>query len=225
MWIDPNDEHHHRLYALGAFDNTPRAQMFTDSYGLTRLVLRYAFSSIKIALSSFEEDHTQTHLRRAIAASIKEVFQQDELPKTIARKERRPAQAWICSKIFLDHSLLDILIKVTENCFGRHFSITVTSLEGLFNKAETLPVSLFYYLLSANSWPYGLVPHTIFQTHLCHHQRLQWWPQWFRSAASAATHAQESPYRATNCTLPCWYGRMAYQSQWVSSMLAIIWCV
>ena len=81
MWIDSNDKHHHQLYALGAFDNTSHAQMFTDSYGLTWLVLCYTFSSIEIALSSFGEDHTQTHLYKSIVASNKEVFQQDELLK------------------------------------------------------------------------------------------------------------------------------------------------
>ena len=88
MWIDPNDEHHYQLYALGAFDNTPHAQMFTDSYGLTQLVLCYAFSSIEIALSSFGEDHTQTHLHKFIVASNKEVFQQNKLLKIIARKKK-----------------------------------------------------------------------------------------------------------------------------------------
>lgn len=124
--------------------------MTTDSYGLTRLVLRYALGSIETALISFGENDTQTHLRRSVAASIKTVYQQDELPEHAVRKEKRHSNAWICSKIFLDHNLLDILIKVTESCFGSHFAISITSLESLFNKTETLPVSPFCYVLLAD---------------------------------------------------------------------------
>jgi hypothetical protein len=136
---------------MGAYDNIPKAQITTDAYGMTRLVLRYAFATIKSALPSFGEEENQAHLRRSIAGSIKTVYQQDELPETsITRKDKRCSNAWISSKIFLDHSLLEILIKVTESCFGSHFVITLGSLERLFNKTETLPVSSFCCLLSVD---------------------------------------------------------------------------
>lgn len=150
MWIDPADPNYNQLYALGAYDNIPRAQMFADTFGLTRLVLRYGFSLIETALTSFGEKDTQVHLRRSLAASIKAVYQQDELPENAMRKEKRFSNAWITSKIFLDHSLLDSLIKVTECRFGSHFAVSLGSLERLFNKTETLPVSSFYCLLLAD---------------------------------------------------------------------------
>ena len=105
----------------------PRAQIFIDSYGLTWLVLCYAFSFIEIALSSFRKVYTQTHLCKSIVASIKEFFQQNELPKIIAKREVSYSSLDL-PKIFLNYSLLDILIKVTETCFNFYFAITVISL-------------------------------------------------------------------------------------------------
>ena len=65
-------------------------------------------------LTSFGEKDTHNHLCRSIIASIKTVYQQDELLENAGRKEKCNADNWISSKIFLDYGLLERLIKVTK---------------------------------------------------------------------------------------------------------------
>jgi hypothetical protein len=143
LWIDPEDPDYHRLFAVGAHDNIAKAQLAADPHSLTRAVLRYAISSIRAALSSFADRGTQNYLGNSIAASINEVYQKENARPKAERPQKRHPTAWISSKIFLDHSLLEILIKVSEARFGSHFTITQGSLEQLFNKTEFLPVSPF----------------------------------------------------------------------------------
>jgi hypothetical protein len=141
--------------------------MLTDPYGLTRLVLRYASSSIDTALATFGDSTTQNNLRTSLAASIRIVYQEEERCQNVKdfkdlRKVKRDASSWISSKLLLDHSLLDIIIKVTECRLGNHFAASQNSLERIFNKAETLPVRPFDCLLSADCLTWDLVPHFVF---------------------------------------------------------------
>lgn len=159
MWIDPADEHNHRLFACGAFDNIPEAKKFADGYDLTRLVLHYASALIRDTQSSFQDKGTQDNMRSTLTASINSIYQKEQMIEKkgdakkgdakkgngkkgdASRKEKRPPKRWIGSKIFLDHNLIEMFLKVIDCHYGCHFAITISSLEGIFNKAELLPVS------------------------------------------------------------------------------------
>lgn len=142
MWIDPEDHHHHLLFACGAFDNIPDAKMELTAHGYTRMVLRYAYDAIETALESFEDEDTQKQLRENLTSSINTMYQKDQLTDKQAEpgKKYNP-QRWIASKVFLDHRLIDEYLKVVQCYHGSHFAITILALEQIFNKTEWLPVS------------------------------------------------------------------------------------
>jgi exosome complex RNA-binding protein Csl4 len=116
---------------------------------MTRLILHYSAGLIESTLATFDIEDSHTKLRKAIKASIFATFQSEQMKDQKGKDARsafRLSKDWVRTKIFLDHDLLDILIKVCECHYGSHFAMTPSSLEGLFHKTEWLPVSNFYNL-------------------------------------------------------------------------------
>lgn len=143
MWIDPADPDNDRLYALGAYSNVPKAQKMASEHSLTRLVLHFAWSLIRDNLSDFGNEASQAHLRKALKGSILSAYQVDLMKVAAVRTEKRLPLGWVGSKIFLDHHLVQIFIKVLKCRLGTQFTVTRNAMEELFHKTENLPVSSF----------------------------------------------------------------------------------
>ncbi|KAH8976743.1 hypothetical protein EDB86DRAFT_3110825 [Lactarius hatsudake] len=141
---DPSDPERHRLFGLAVRDNLPTVKKEADIHSLGQCVMRTSWAAISGALSQFHDLDFHHDLGRKMKAELHVIFQISQTPKAqssnkTGASDRRFVAGWAACKIFLDHTLLEALIKLNDNSFGQNFFITVASLECLFHKVEWLP--------------------------------------------------------------------------------------
>ncbi|KAH9025411.1 hypothetical protein EDB84DRAFT_1564060 [Lactarius hengduanensis] len=141
---DPKDINRHRLFTLAVHDNLPTVKKDADAHSLGQCVMRNSWAEISGALSHFHDLDFHNHLGQTMRKELYVIYQVSLTPKAqslqkAGASDRRIVQTWAACKMFLDHTLLEALIELNDNSFGQNFSITVASLESLFNKVEWLP--------------------------------------------------------------------------------------